>query len=630
MSEYSEYIKKPATQSSSAPPVIQLQTRPFAPPQVQPSTSQQSSEQLANLSSHENLYDTARWFSGDRNHDYYGSSASVTQRKWAETVQRYKEKRAEEAGIAVPIQAKLAIGAVGDKYEQEADRVAEQVVQKINDSESVQREEVTEEEEQLQMKPAISSIQREEMSEEEDELQMKPDDLQREAMPDEEDELQRSQMLQQKSGEREVEATSDLESAIQGSCGNGQPLTDSIRQPMEQAFGTDFSGVKIHTDSKSDSLNKSIQAKAFTTGQDVFFRRGAYEPSSRGGQELIAHELTHVVQQNKDKVQRSQSQGLQLTTPLQSSQPFISQSILIPKANNLEKMIQRVVIGKGEAAIDTGKETRGDAQKKIRQMWKDEKHELVEIIVATLNEYIEDSEYFPDAPDTIYAIKLKDWILNREEYKEYKKKPNSDKTFNTSVYKLADIPYDEAKKKLDEKLLSPSKNKILLGELAAARTEMEEAENRYNITSEEIIKWSELIVRAAIAPPPKKEGKKKKSKSKGSTLPILSGEELLNQLEIEERVTKMEPISSFGEKYETHLSLLDFDDIREKETAQKDALSALHITVECFGADDERNPRYWIITDKITGRKELLNSKTQRALEEQGKKMREKIDDLFK
>nr|MCM0593799.1 DUF4157 domain-containing protein [Gloeotrichia echinulata DEX184] len=64
------------------------------------------------------------------------------------------------------------------------------------------------------------------------------------------------------------------------------------------AFGADFSGVKVHTDGQSDQLNRSIQARAFTTGQDVFFRQGEYNPGSRGGQELIAHELTHVVQQN--------------------------------------------------------------------------------------------------------------------------------------------------------------------------------------------------------------------------------------------------------------------------------------------------------------------------------------------
>jgi hypothetical protein len=67
---------------------------------------------------------------------------------------------------------------------------------------------------------------------------------------------------------------------------------------MGFAMGADFSGVTVHTDTQSDQLNRSVQAKAFTTGQDIFFRQGAYQPSSRSGQELIAHELTHVVQQH--------------------------------------------------------------------------------------------------------------------------------------------------------------------------------------------------------------------------------------------------------------------------------------------------------------------------------------------
>ncbi|NEO85805.1 MAG: DUF4157 domain-containing protein, partial [Spirulina sp. SIO3F2] len=78
----------------------------------------------------------------------------------------------------------------------------------------------------------------------------------------------------------------------------GQPLADSVRQPMENAFGANFGGVRIHTDNTADQLNRSIQAQAFTTGQDVFFRQGAYTPTNKGGQELLAHELTHVVQQS--------------------------------------------------------------------------------------------------------------------------------------------------------------------------------------------------------------------------------------------------------------------------------------------------------------------------------------------
>jgi hypothetical protein len=210
-----------------------------------------------------------------------------------------------------PIQAKLTVGAVGDKYEQEADNVAAQVVKTINQpqgsvqpksadegeslqmqpQETLQREEMPEEDE-LQMKS--ESIQREEMPEE-DELQMKSESIQREGMP-EEDELQMKPTLQ-RVGHAGGAVTADLESEIQSARGSGQSLAPELQQSMGQTMGADFSGVKVHTDSRSNQLNQSIQAKAFTTGQDVFFSQGEYNPGSKGGQELIAHELTHVVQQ---------------------------------------------------------------------------------------------------------------------------------------------------------------------------------------------------------------------------------------------------------------------------------------------------------------------------------------------
>lgn len=197
---------------------------------------------------------------------------------------------------APTIQPKLTIGAPGDKYEQEADRVAGQVVQQLHSpqikspegQQSVQQESAPEKTE-LQMQPLADQIQREEIPEE-DELQMKP-------------------MLQRQVGGGAIAATTDLESAIQQSRGSGQTLAESIRQPMEHAFGNvDFSGVKVHTDAQADQLNRSIQAKAFTTGQDIFFRQGTYQPGSQGGQELLAHELTHVVQQN-GAVQRKINSG---------------------------------------------------------------------------------------------------------------------------------------------------------------------------------------------------------------------------------------------------------------------------------------------------------------------------------
>jgi hypothetical protein len=229
-----------------------------------------------------------------------GSPQSVMQRKGLEIAQRLKETRAKQS--QTQIQAKLAIGAVGDKYEQEADRVASQVVQKINAPASVQRE--PEEEDELQLMPAISSLQRE-PEEEEEELQMKPDisSIQRHA-GHEEEELQAKSLVQRRDTYDGGEASADLESSIQSARSSGQALDPDLQAKMGEVMGADFSGVKVHTDSQSDQLNKSIQAKAFTTGQDLFFRQGTYDPGSRGGQELIAHELTHVVQQNQNVIRR--------------------------------------------------------------------------------------------------------------------------------------------------------------------------------------------------------------------------------------------------------------------------------------------------------------------------------------
>lgn len=179
------------------------------------------------------------------------------------------------------IQAKLTIGEPGDKYEQEADSVAAEVVNRINSPQFEQQQ----------------AVQRQsELESEEDELQAKlQTKIQREVIPEEE-ELQAS-MLQRREATGGSMASTDLESAINSARGGGQSLDPGLQESMGQAMGADFSGVKIHTDSQSDWLNQSIQARAFTTGQDVFFRQGEYNPGSRGGQELIAHELTHVVQQ---------------------------------------------------------------------------------------------------------------------------------------------------------------------------------------------------------------------------------------------------------------------------------------------------------------------------------------------
>lgn len=77
----------------------------------------------------------------------------------------------------------------------------------------------------------------------------------------------------------------------------GQPVPERVRGPLERSLGSDFSAVRVHTDSSADRLARTLGAVAFTTGQDIFFRRGHYAPDRQPGRRLLAHELSHVVQQ---------------------------------------------------------------------------------------------------------------------------------------------------------------------------------------------------------------------------------------------------------------------------------------------------------------------------------------------
>ncbi len=101
------------------------------------------------------------------------------------------------------------------------------------------------------------------------------------------------------------ELTPDLEQSIEKARGNGHPLPNEVRGQMEQAFGAGLDDVKIHDNSKADELSQSLGARAFTSGQDIFFKKGEYDPESAEGQELIAHELTHATQQGGDSIRRA-------------------------------------------------------------------------------------------------------------------------------------------------------------------------------------------------------------------------------------------------------------------------------------------------------------------------------------
>lgn len=109
-------------------------------------------------------------------------------------------------------------------------------------------------------------------------------------------------LLAQRKGEEGFDLDSDTAGRINQVRGGGQPLDGAVQAKMSEQLDHDFSGVRVHNSTESDTLNKDLSAKAFTTGQDIFFKAGAYDPGSSSGQELLAHELTHVVQQSTGQV----------------------------------------------------------------------------------------------------------------------------------------------------------------------------------------------------------------------------------------------------------------------------------------------------------------------------------------
>ncbi len=167
-------------------------------------------------------------------------------------------------------QAKLTVGEPGDKYEQEADMMAHQVMSMP--APTLQQKAILDEEEEIQTKSLNTSIQRE-ISQEEEELQTKP--------------------ALQRASHGNLEAGDSIEHQLNSSKGGGSPLADEVRSFMEPRFGADFSQVRVHTNREAVQMNRELGAQAFTHRSDVYFGEG----QSPGNNELTAHELTHVVQQ---------------------------------------------------------------------------------------------------------------------------------------------------------------------------------------------------------------------------------------------------------------------------------------------------------------------------------------------
>lgn len=172
--------------------------------------------------------------------------------------------------------------------------------------------EASPEEEEVQAKhdtsPGFGVAQREGAADgEEDEVQAKHDPSlpglsQREGAPEEEEEVQAKHdgAVAQRAPEVGLAGgavSSGLSERINSQRGGGSALDSSTKEHMEDTLGAPLDGVRVHVGTESDQLNHAITAKAFTTGNDVFVRSDQYSPGSSSTQRLLAHELTHVVQQ---------------------------------------------------------------------------------------------------------------------------------------------------------------------------------------------------------------------------------------------------------------------------------------------------------------------------------------------
>nr|WP_052479325.1 DUF4157 domain-containing protein [Kibdelosporangium sp. MJ126-NF4]CEL23638.1 hypothetical protein [Kibdelosporangium sp. MJ126-NF4]CTQ93174.1 hypothetical protein [Kibdelosporangium sp. MJ126-NF4] len=108
----------------------------------------------------------------------------------------------------------------------------------------------------------------------------------------------------------------DVADRIRGQLGGGSPLPAQLRSQMESGLGQSLGSVRLHTDATAANLSNQLGARAFTTGNDVFFNSGVYQPDSSEGYHTLAHELTHTLQQSSGPVEATEvSPGLAVSDP---------------------------------------------------------------------------------------------------------------------------------------------------------------------------------------------------------------------------------------------------------------------------------------------------------------------------
>ncbi len=129
----------------------------------------------------------------------------------------------------------------------------------------------------------------------------------------EEEQVQSKRFVQLKTNnESSGVSLSTVENSLNSSKGGGAPMSQNTQSQMESGFGADFSGVRIHTNNSAEEMSQNLNAQAFTHGNDIYFNSGKYNPDTSQGKHLLAHELTHTIQQGSSKVQTSRIQKMSI------------------------------------------------------------------------------------------------------------------------------------------------------------------------------------------------------------------------------------------------------------------------------------------------------------------------------
>jgi hypothetical protein len=182
------------------------------------------------------------------------------------------------------IQKKLTVGPPDDEFEQEADRVAEQVM-RMPDPAAASA---------AATPPRIQRISKECEGEEKH--------VQRMCSDCEAEKANLRGFPAEPAGAPLVpDVAPQLEPGIRSLEGNGQPLTESARAFFQPRMGVDLSDVRLHSDATAASMARAVKARAFTLGLHVAFAEGEYRPETSQGRQLLAHELTHVIQQGEGR-----------------------------------------------------------------------------------------------------------------------------------------------------------------------------------------------------------------------------------------------------------------------------------------------------------------------------------------